>query len=89
MVKFRKGSSTEVGRGENDSPSRDSIGGNSMDEVDLGWGGGLGTFSRDGPLGKGFGSFDGQAEASARGECEGEIFIGLLCLFWIKCLKEK
>lgn len=60
-----------------------------MDEVDLGWGGGLGTFSRDGPLGKGFGSFDGQAEASARGECEGEIFIGLLCLFWIKCLKEK
>ena len=72
MVKFRKTGSTEAGRGDNDSPSRGSIGGNSMDEVDLGWGVGLGSFGGDSPLGKGFGSFDGQAEASARGECEGE-----------------
>ncbi|XP_063971726.1 synaptic vesicle 2-related protein-like [Lytechinus pictus] len=75
MVKFRKGGAIEAGTTENDSPSRGSIGGNSMDEVDLGWGGGLGSLSRDGPLGKGFGSFDGQAEASARGECEDEFTV--------------
>ncbi|XP_072163901.1 synaptic vesicle 2-related protein-like [Diadema setosum] len=76
MVKFRRGGGQPASSGgENDSPSRTSAGGGSMDEVDLGWGAGLGALGGDSPLRKGFGSFDEQAEASARGECEDEFSV--------------